>query len=151
MRELKNTMETPGIKRSHIRCSNIQEMQMYHLLGHQSGIKVGFKVVHLAGLFLFLFFSPRNISFHFEQEPQRPAFWVFKAGALLAYFHKLQGCSDLKRLQINERVPVSVRFNYRSQPALLMGIWRPHRDRESAVLLPVHILIRVFKSMKGGS
>lgn len=47
---------------------------------------------------------------------------------------------------MNEMVPISVHFNYMSRLPFQMG-FEVITDGESAVLLPVHILIRLLKSI----
>ena len=47
---------------------------------------------------------------------------------------------------MNEMVPISTHFNYMSRLPFYMGS-EVTADRESAVLLPVHILIRLLKSI----
>lgn len=144
MEELKNSMENPGIKHSHLRCSNIKEMHMDHLLGHLRGIKVCLKLFILS---LFFYAQKYLISLW----SLRGRLYRSSKQERLAYFHTLQGCSDLNRLQItkaNEWDGANLcAFQWQEQPALLIGIWSHHRSRESAVLLPVHILIRVLKSI----
>lgn len=47
---------------------------------------------------------------------------------------------------MNEVVPISVHFNYISA-CLLKGDLKASQHRESPILLPIHILIRLLKSI----